>query len=179
LKIDKYIRDLSKRLDNNNNDDDNEIIFKDDDYYLDRGDNPPWFTYHSIAIRERREALGGHHHKLGNHEYDHSITQDQLDYILKRELRPSPEQRYQHEKANFLFHDLGCYMRRLNDTEYGCTGAGCIPECRFYPETGRIEDEEVIEEHNKLIESLRHENSIVEPPSESELLKIAKVYCFP
>jgi hypothetical protein len=25
------------------------------------------------------------------------------------------EQRYQEEKANFLFHDLSCYMRGLDD----------------------------------------------------------------
>lgn len=43
----------------------------------------------------------------------------------------------------------------------------CIPECQFYPECGRIEDELVIEEHNKLVESYRQNNSIVEPPSES------------
>ena len=47
--------------------------------------------------------------------------------------------------------------------------SGCTAKCRFYPETGRIEDEEVIEEYNKLVESLRQENKIVEPPSESEL----------
>jgi hypothetical protein len=42
----------------------------------------------------------------------------------------------------------------------------------------RIEDEEVIDEHNKLVESHRQENSIVEPPSESELLRLAKKYRF-
>ena len=39
---------------------------------------------------------------------------------------------------------------------------------RFYAEYGRIEDQEVIEEHNKLVESLRQKNAIVEPPSEDE-----------
>jgi hypothetical protein len=32
----------------------------------------------------------------------------------------------------------------------GCNGfTGCIPECRYYPEIGRIEDEEVIREHEE------------------------------
>jgi hypothetical protein len=174
LKIDKYIKDLSKKLDNFSNGNGLQII-KDDVYYIDREDTPPWFVYHDIAIRERREKAG---RKLGLHEYDHSITQDQLDFILKRELRPSPEQRYQHEKANFLFHDLSCYMRGLGESDYGCTGGGCIPECRFYPKYGRIEDDEVIEEHNKLIERHRQENSIVEPPSERELLRLVKIHSF-
>jgi hypothetical protein len=49
---------------------------------------------------------------------------------------------------------------------------------KLYLETGRIEDEEVIEEHNKWIERRRQENSIVEPPSENELLMLAKIYRF-
>jgi hypothetical protein len=53
-----------------------------------------------------------------------------------------------------------------------------IPECRFYPEHGRIEDEDVIEEYNKLVESHRQKNSIIDPPSEIELLKLAKIYRF-
>ena len=69
-------------------------------------------------------------------------------------------------------------MRRLGEYDYGCTGAGCVPECRFYPEYGRIEDEEVIEEHNKLVESFSRDNKIVEPPSENELLRLAKMHRF-
>jgi hypothetical protein len=46
---------------------------------------------------------------------------------------------------------------------------GCTPNCRFYPEFGVITDEEVIEEHDKLVESLRRDNKIVQPPSEAEL----------
>jgi len=67
-------------------------------------------------------------------------------------------------------------MRRLNDTEYGCTGAGCIPECRFYAAEGRIEDDKVREVYEKLGESLRRDNKIVDPPTESELLRLAKKY---
>jgi hypothetical protein len=47
-------------------------------------------------------------------------------------------------KANGYFDDFIWYMRHAN----GCDGydynqfPGCKPECRYYPEEGRIEDEE-------------------------------------
>jgi hypothetical protein len=73
-------------------------------------------------------------------------------------------------------------MRGLDATGYdgyGCNQfTGCIPECRFYAQYGRIEDEEVIAEHNKVVEALKEENAIVEPPSKSELLKTAKILRF-
>jgi len=46
------------------------------------------------------------------------------------------------------------------------------PECRFYPETGRIEDDEVQEQYKKLGESLRRDNKMIEPPSEIELQRL-------
>jgi hypothetical protein len=179
LKIDKHVKDLSKKVDSysngNGHSNVNEIIIYDDDYYLDRGSRPPRFLAYRHARAEKWKALG---HKPQDHVYDTSITLDELDFNLKRELRISPEQRYQRDKANFLFHELSCYMRGLGEEDYGCTGGGCIPECRFYPEYGRIEDEEVIEEHNKFVEKLRQRNDIVEPPSESEMLRLAKIYRF-
>jgi len=51
---------------------------------------------------------------------------------------------------------------------------GCTSKCRYHNEIGRNEDEEVREEHNKLVERHKQENKIVESPSESELLKLAK-----
>jgi hypothetical protein len=54
---------------------------------------------------------------------------------------------------------------------------GCTPNCRF-PEFGVITDEEVIEHHNKLFEPMRRYKEIVEPPSEAELLRLAKAYSF-
>ena len=29
---------------------------------------------------------------------------------------------------------------------------GCVPECRYYAETGRVEDEELIQEHKKILQ---------------------------
>jgi hypothetical protein len=96
------------------------------------------------------------------------VIPDQLNYRLKSLLRISPEQRYQDEKKNFLFHDLSCYMNDINDHDYnddgslkGCTGEGCVPECRFYPEYGRIEDDEVIQEHREIEERCKKNNEII------------------
>jgi hypothetical protein len=47
---------------------------------------------------------------------------------------------------------------------FGCRGQGCIPECRYCPETGRIEDSEVIQKHREREERYRKNNAIVEPP---------------
>ena len=175
IDINKYVKDLSDRVDSLSNGNDNGtksstdfhdscgLDQHDDQYYLDAGRWPPRFTYYRMF--------------RADDEY-HNITQDELDFRLKQQLRMTPEQRYQREKANFLFHDLSCYMKGLLENGYGCTGAGCIPECRYYPEYGRIEDDEVKEEHNKLVETLRQKNTIVEPPPESELLKLAKIYRF-
>ena len=57
---------------------------------------------------------------------------------------------------------------------HGCNNGVCIPECRYYPHIGRIEDKEVIGSHNEYVERLRHKNAIVEPPSESELLRLQR-----
>jgi DNA-binding MarR family transcriptional regulator len=94
---------------------------------------------------------------------------------LKWRLRMTPEARYQREKRHYYWHDS--YVEGSSE---GCNPlyGGCIPECRFYPEYGRIEDEEVIENHNKLLEYHRQNNMLVEPPSESELLRLVKMHRF-
>lgn len=60
---------------------------------------------------------------------------------------------YQEQKANFLFHDSSWYMTEQSDEGYGCTGAGCIPESKFYQNTGEITDKEITETYKKLSES--------------------------
>ena len=74
------------------------------------------------------------------------------------------------QKQSWFFHELSWYWRGLDATGYdgqGCNQfTGCVQECRFFTEYGRIEDEEVIEEHNKVVESYLQKNAIVEPPTE-------------
>jgi hypothetical protein len=191
LKIDKQLRDISNKLDSISNygngkykHHDDSDDYDEDFYYIDRNDIPPRFLLYGRTRAEKWEASGPHQPS----DFDESITQDELDYGLKRRLRMSPEQRYQAEKREWSFHDLSYFHQTIDDTgkcvdvikEYGCgyNRGGCVPECRFYPEDGRIEDEEVIEEHNKLVESARRDNEIVEPPSEAELQRLAKTYRF-
>jgi hypothetical protein len=62
----------------------------------------------------------------------------------KKLLETTPEERYQLTKANWMSHESSWYKRDLNRHDgQGCNQfTGCIPECRFYPEYGMIEDEE-------------------------------------
>jgi hypothetical protein len=61
-------------------------------------------------------------------------------------LRMHPEDRYQHKKEAWYFHESSWYMRGIKSgfDGQGCCDGICVPECRFYPEYGRIEDEEVL-----------------------------------
>jgi hypothetical protein len=133
----------------------------------------------SRHIRAEKWKASGPH---GPSDYDNTTTQDELDYSLKGKLRMTPEKRYQREKQHWYWHESSWYSRGLDATGYdghGCNQfTGCVPECRYYSKYGRIEDEEVIEEHNKVVECYRQKNAIAEPPSKSELLRLAKIYRF-
>ena len=124
---------------NDNNNDNNNDNKRDDDYYLNMNRDPPRFLYYRQARAEKEEA--------------HAVTMDELDYALKRRLRMIPESRYQHEKRHWYWHESAYPMRRLETYDgYGCYNGECIPSCRFYPEFGVIEDEEIIEDHSNLVE---------------------------
>jgi hypothetical protein len=76
--------------------------------------------------------------------YDYT-TQEEYDYDLKQALLVSPEDRYQDRKEQWYFHDSSYYMRGVGGYDgHGCTSTRCIPECRYYPEEERIEDDEII-----------------------------------
>jgi hypothetical protein len=145
-------------------------VENDDEYYLDQGQDPPRFFLYRQARAEKWQATGPH----GMSDYDKTTTQDELDYRLKERLRVPPEKRYQREKEHYYFHDL--YVD--GGEECNPMRNGCTPNCRFHAEAGRIEDDEVIEEHNKLVEEHRQRNEIIEPPSEAELQRLAKIYHF-
>lgn len=118
MKVDRYAKDLSKKLDSFSNDNCNyddryELTKHDDEYYLDRGSEPPRFAYYRHIRAEEWEALG---YKPWD-EYDSRITQDELDFILKRNLRMPPEERYHAEKRNWYFHKLS-YLDQTTD-DYG------------------------------------------------------------
>jgi hypothetical protein len=100
--------------------------------------------------------------------YD-TITQEELDWKLRRQLKVSPEQRYQHGKYHWYSHPSSWYKRVPHNgyDGFGCTGQSCIPECRFYPETGRIEDSE-LQKHREYEQGFRKNNAIVKPPHSIE-----------
>ena len=183
MKADKFAKEIGEKIERFNvrngkmrvidRDDNNNEKQHDDEYYLDIGKQPPRFAYYRHVrwekLDEERKEKIGHGYAI-----DSTITQEELDYGLKMVLKhTTPEQRYQYKKQDIIFHELYYIEQKLDDKgifrnvikEYGCgysngSFTGCVPECRYYHEYGRIEDDEYIEEHNKLFESFR----IVEPP---------------
>ena len=180
MKIDRYTKGISSRLDSlslatangsGGNGNNGGIDNFDDDYYLAIGSQPPRFQAYRHWRWEQLDEWG----KLICEDVDETVTQDELDFGLKRWLRKTPEERYQEEREDRYFHELSCYMRGLSiidNYDKGCNDQRCIPECRFYPEHGRIEDEEVIQRYKEIVERYRQKNAIVEPPSESEMMRL-------
>jgi hypothetical protein len=161
------ISDLSQRLDSLSLDS-REISFSkqaqphdeyDDYYYIDNKIELPRFAYYR---RVRIETCTDEWRKKTLMAAYDSITNDELAFCLKAELRRSPEQRYQERKEGWLFHDSNMHNPPGDDRVLGCTSVQCVPECRYYPQYGRIEDSEVIEEHNKQVQYYRDKNAIVD-----------------
>ena len=155
MKADRYAKDLFKRLESfSNGNGSNEY---DDDYYIAIGSEPPRFADYRAARAKITDAFGN---KTCEDVWD-SITQDESDYYLKMNLRVPPEDRYQHKKEAWYFHESSWYMRHNNGYDgHGCNNGKCIPECRYYPKFGRIEDEEVIQRHKEIEEGYRKRNAL-------------------
>ena len=157
MKIDRYAKDLSKKLDNYNFSSDNGNEY-DDDYYLEIESEPPRFAYYREARAKVTDVFGS---ETCEDVWD-SITQDESDYYLKMNLRMSPIERYQLKKEAWYFHESSWYMRHDNGYDgQGCNNGKCVPECRFYPKFGRIEDGEIIQRHKEVEERYRKRNAIV------------------
>lgn len=111
MKIDKDLKDLANRLNfvvsstkGNNDGNSSRLQIKDDEYYLSIGSEPPRFLYYGHVRAKEWKALGHEPWDGSNDDnHDRRITQDELDFILKRELRISPEERYQHRKRELVF----------------------------------------------------------------------------
>jgi hypothetical protein len=131
-----------------------------DDYYISIGSEPPRFAYYR---HYRIENSKDEWRKIALMAAYDSIIQDELDYNLRAKLRVSPEERYQSMKKEPWFHDSSYRMRWLDAYDgSGCNQfTGCVPECCYYPEYGRIEDDEVITEHRELEQEHRKCNEIV------------------
>jgi hypothetical protein len=198
------VNNLAQRLDaidtvngNNNN---NALSTRDDEdaYYLANNMEPPRFAYYRMwriahCPKELKDKMTD---SIDSFDCDNaSITNDELEYSLKRNLIPTPEQRYQRRRKDWSFHDLSYLDQTVTVDEqgnkhykdvvkdYGCghwnnpkrEGCWCVPECRYYPEYGRIEDEEIIKENNELRESYAKKNAIIDielPPYDKMLQDI-------
>jgi hypothetical protein len=174
LKIDKTLAALTKRVENllvgsspsNDRWDDGSKKTTQqelDDIETQQNGEPHRFgDYRHARAKKTAPAIGLTYEDV----YD-TITQEELDWELRQQLKVSPEERYQHGKYHWYSHPSSWY-KRVPHNGYdgkGCNQyTGCIPECRFYPETGRIEDSEVIQKHREREKRYRDNNAIVAPP---------------
>jgi hypothetical protein len=134
----------------------------DDEYYLSRDGEPPRFAYYRhYRIKNSKDEW---RKKTCEAAYD-SITQDELDYSLKRKLRMTPEERYDQKRRSELYHSSA-----------SCSTGECAPECKFFPRHGKIDDSEIINEHHQLVEYRRQRNEIInidiDPADYSEFLQV-------
>jgi hypothetical protein len=111
----------------------------------------------------RAKELDGHGHKTYADVYDY-ITLEELQFFLKQRLRLSPSQRYQQRKQYCLCHSSSWCKRGMKAYDgWGCNQyTGCILSCRYYPDKGRIEDEEIIAEYEAEIAKRRKEGTLIE-----------------
>jgi hypothetical protein len=70
-----------------------------------------------------------------------NMTQEEIDYY---KCKFTPEERYQTMKEIYYFHDSSSYMRFGDNRSdnYRCNADACIPEFEYYPEDGRIEEDD-------------------------------------
>ena len=131
----------------------------DDDYYLTTcSENPRMAYYRYYRVNNCQDE----YRKMTSMAAYDSITQDELNYELRRVLLKPPEQRYQERKKNWFFHDSSAYARGLDrEVGYGCNGLECVSDCRYAAEDGRIEAEEIVAEFRERETEYRKRNKIV------------------
>lgn len=79
----------------------------------------------------------------------HEMLPDEFEFYLSRHLfETTPESRYQEGKEHWYFHEHSAFpeMDKGNIDAYGCKPDQCVPECKYYKNNGRIEDEQVIKD---------------------------------
>jgi hypothetical protein len=108
------------------------------------------------------ERLKKHGQIIWDHALDaYEMTPDEFEFYLCRYLyETTPEERYNQAKSQWFVHEHTTYGKIeisyldvdihkdtiLTSEIYGCTGVKCVPECKYYNKTGRIEDDQVINE---------------------------------
>jgi hypothetical protein len=115
----------------------------------------------------RKETVHEYHHKCAElrekriKEYQQFMTYEEAlhlswcmssDYEIGKpyELRLSAEERYQRRKKDWQNHETSWWIRKVSmNDENSCNYLRCVPKCRFYPQFGRIEDDEIIQKHSE------------------------------
>jgi hypothetical protein len=100
--------------------------------------------YKEEKAEEWKRLNGSSSREKTYHESWAEFTFSEYLYCIRGQ--GTPEERYQFKKAHRYFHDS--YVEGSFD---GCNFE-CIPECRYYADKGRIEDEEAIAEFERLKE---------------------------
>ena len=105
--------------------------------------------YH--VIRMEKYLRHGGNAMFGNLDATEQ-TAEEFEYHLSHCLNDyTPEERYRRRKEAYYFHPSHIEMERVGYWEYiarskYCDGHQCIPDCPYYEENGRIEDEQVVNE---------------------------------
>jgi hypothetical protein len=98
------------------------------------------------ARAKKTDAFGG---KTYEDVWD-NITEEEEEYYRQKRREEDPAVRYQRNKAEWWLHPSCWYMRGLRAYDgKGCNAGVCVPECRYFAPTGRVEFEEVEEEIRK------------------------------
>jgi hypothetical protein len=112
-------------------------------------DTPSEYIHKCAQLREARIK---EYQEMGVPDYDvyHLCYLMSSDYEIgdkPYELQFTPEERYQREKKNWQAHETAWCNRNLPmSDENSCNYKRCVPQCKYFPETGRIEDDVIIKE---------------------------------
>jgi hypothetical protein len=89
-------------------------------------------------LNQRDKSVNNLSERLREVELQENINQEEGD------PEALAKQKYQEYKEHWYFHKSSWYMRGLNAYDgHGCNQfIGCIPECRFYAEEGKLTEGE-------------------------------------
>jgi hypothetical protein len=116
--------------------------------------------------KTRVEKLAGIQEPVLKECVRYRTTVEEIDFWMLL----TPEQRYQQAKKEWSNHQCGVHkrygLRHYNPDKPGCSAdKGCIEECIYYPDTGSIDDNELLSWYrhiigNRTYEELRYDNDV-------------------
>ncbi len=86
---------------------------------------------------------------FGNKTYEDvwdNITEEEEEYYRRKGMEQDPSVRYHQLKAAWWSHSSSWCNRGIQGYDgKGCNAGICVPECRYFAPTGRVEFEELEE----------------------------------